>query len=433
MAATTATETAAAKIDTESGYFTCSIGPDGKIYAPQPSQPKKNVTATAESAGKKTAIVKLINRSMRTVRQITLDTYVDGVQQHPITIDTYLPTNWEDNVTIDLPDLAGRNHNMTFNVTDIDGKPDAVPFNSWGEVNYSLNPTTYFPRRIVMEEATGTWCGWCPLGMATIEQMSKKYPDNFIAIAIHDDKMMPDESYTPFYNMVKTFPSAQINRMDWIDFMWPLHFEDIKDKAVAKVTSQAKCLSTKEVEIETETVFGFSDNGTTEYRLAYVVTEDNVGPYKQANFYSNPSAEDNPDDLMNWWTHQSSPVEITFNEVARAIFDYDGVKGLLPKAVTEGETYKTKYTLTMPDNVDDINNVRIVTLLLDTRTGEILNADRCQLTDIPDTGISNTTADDNIRHDIYNTVGMKVGTNASSAKGLRKGLYIINGKKITVR
>lgn len=432
MAAATETETAAAEIDTESGYFTCSVGPDGKIYAPQ-SQIKKNVTATAESAGKKTAIVKLINRSMRTVRQITLDSYVDGVQHEPIIIDTYLPTNWEDNATIVLPELAGRNHNMTFNVTDIDGKPDAVPFNSWGEVNYSLNPATYFPRKIVMEEATGTWCGWCPRGMATIEQMSKKYPDNFIAIAIHDDaEMQVDKSYKPFLDMVTGFPSARINRKDWRS-PWPFDLENIMDKGEAKVTTQARCLSAKEVEVESETVFGFSDSETVEYRLAYVVTEDNVGPYKQANYYSNPTAVDNPDDLMNWWVHQSSPVEVMFNEVARAIYSYDGVEGLLPKAVTEGETYKTKYTLTVPDNVKDLSNVRIVTLLLDTRTGEILNADLCSLSDIPDTSISNITTDDNKRHDIFNSLGMKVGTDTTPAKGLRKGLYIMNGRKVIIR
>lgn len=413
--------------------FTYSIGADGKYYAPQPSQPKKNVTATTESAGKKTISFKVRNRSMRTVRQITLDPYVDGVQQKPITIDTYLPTNWEDNVTIDLPNLGGRSHNMTFNVTDIDGKPDAVPFNSWGEVNLSLKPTTYFPRRIVMEEATGTWCGWCPRGMMTIEQMKKKYPDNFIAIAIHNDyEMQVGNSYNPFLDMVESYPSAYINRKEMID-PWPFDIEDMKDKGEAKVTTQARCLSAKEVEVESETVFGFSDSETAEYRLAYVVTEDNVGPYKQANYYSNPTAVDNPDDLMNWWVHQSSPVEVMFNEVARAIYSYDGVEGLLPKAVTEGETYKTKYTLTVPDNVKDLSNVRIVTLILDTRTGEILNADLCSLSDIPDTSISNITADDNKRHDIFNSLGMKVGTDTTPAKGLRKGLYIMNGRKVIIR
>ena len=433
MAAVTATETAAANVDTANGYFTYEIGSDGKYYAPQPSQPEKTVTARAESTGKNAVSFKVRNRSMRTVRQITIDPYLDGVQQQPVIIDTYLPTNWEDTVTIDLPDIGGRNHNMSFIVSDIDGKPDAVPFNSWGEVNYSLNPTTYFPRRIVMEEATATWCGWCPRGMMTIEQMKKKYPDNFIAIAIHNDsEMQVGNSYRPFLDMVTSYPSAYINRKDWID-PWPFDIEDMKDKGEAKVTTQARCLSAKEVEVESETVFGFSDSETAEYRLAYVVTEDNVGPYMQYNAYSNPTAEDNPDDPMNWWVHQDSPVTMTFNDVAREIFDYNGVEGLLPRVVTEGETYKTKYTLTVPDNVKDLSNVRIVTLILDTRTGEILNADLCSISDIPDTSISNITTDDNKRHDIFNSLGMKVGTDTTPAKGLRKGLYIMNGRKVIIR
>ena len=311
--------------------------------------------------------------------------------------------------------------------------PYVVPFISWGEVNYATNPTTYFPRRIVMEEATGTWCGWCPSGMMTIEQMKKKYPDNFIAIAIPDgDEMQVGNSYRPLLDMVTGYPYAYINRKDWID-PWPFDIEDMKDKGEAKVTTQARCLSAKEVEVESETVFGFSDSETAEYRLAYVVTEDNVGPYKQANSYSNPTAEDNPNDLMNWWVHQDSRVTMTFNEVAREIFDYNGVEGLLPRGVVEGETYKTKYTLTVPDNVKDLSNVRIVTLILDTRTGEILNADLCSLSDIPDTSISNITTDDNKRHDIFNSLGMKVGTDTTPAKGLRKGLYIMNGRKVIIR
>lgn len=433
MAASTAKEITAAKVDTANGYFTYVIGSDGKYYAPQPSQPEKTVTARAESTGKKSVSFKVRNRSMRTVRQITFDTYVDGVQQQPVTIDTYLPTNWEDKVTIDLPNLEGRSHNMSFIVSDIDGKPDAVPFNSWGEVILTFKPTTYFPRRIVMEEATATWCGWCPRGMMTIEQMKKKYPDNFIAIAIHNrDEMLVGNSYRPFLDMVTSYPSAYINRKEKID-PWPFDIEDMKDKGEAKVTTQARCLSAKEVEVESETVFGFSDSETAEYRLAYVVTEDNVGPYMQANAYSNPTAKDNPYDLMNWWVHQDSRVTMTFNEVAREIFDYNGVEGLLPRGVVEGETYKTKYTLTVPDNVKDLSNVRIVTLLLDTRTGEILNADLCSLSDIPDTSISNITADDNKRHDIFNSLGMKVGTDTTPAKGLRKGLYIMNGRKVIIR
>lgn len=300
------------------------------------------------------------------------------------------------------------------------------------QYNNSEEPT-YFPRKIVMEEATATWCGYCPAGIVGIAQMNKLYPDNFIAIALHDDnEMLPDESYNPFFSLVDGFPSSWINRKDW-RYPNPFSIDDIKDKGVAKVTSQAKYVSANEVEIETETVFGFSDNGTTEYRLAYVVTEDNVGPYLQQNFYSNPTEPDNPENLKNWWIHQSSPVEITYNEVARAIYDYDGIQGLLPNTINKGEVYKTKYTLTMPANVQNINNVKIVTLLLDTKTGEILNADRCAISDIPITSLSSIKADGSANQGIYNGLGVKVRTNDASTKGLNKGFYIMKDKKLIIR
>ena len=69
-------------------------------------------------------------------------------------------------------------------MSDIDGQPDAVASNSTGTYNFKLPTTTYFPRRVVMEEATGTWCGWCVRGLETISRLSKEYPKNFIAIGI---------------------------------------------------------------------------------------------------------------------------------------------------------------------------------------------------------------------------------------------------------
>ena len=37
------------------------------------------------------------------------------------------------------------------------------------------------------------------------------------------------------------------------------------------------------------------------------------------------------------------------------------------------------------------------------------------------------------RRSIRNSLGMKVGTDTTPAKGLRKGLYIMNGRKVIIR
>ena len=328
------------------------------------------------SSDKKQVRLKVRNHTPRLVKQITVDWDIDGIEQKPYIIETALLTNQDEVVYVDLPNnLQGRTHTINFNVSEIDGEPDAIQANSNIEVSFSMPATTYFPRKIVMEEATGTWCGWCPRGIVAIKDMTERYPDNFIAIAIHDDVMTPTEGYyNPFYSMVSGVPTSRINRSYWYD-PWPFDIEEMKDQGIAMIKANAEFSLINQVEINTETTFGFDDNGSAEYRIAYVVVEDNVGPYMQANYYSNTVVSDDPNGLLDWWVHQGAYVETMYNDVARAIYDYDGVVGLLPKKIVEGETYQSKFTLTLPDNIQNVENLKVITLLIDSRTGEILNAD----------------------------------------------------------
>lgn len=73
----------------------------------------------------------------------------------------------------------------------------------------TVSAETYYPRKIVMEEETGTWCGWCVRGIETIERMHTKYPDNFIAIALHtSDRMSNPENYSELTARLTSVPSC---------------------------------------------------------------------------------------------------------------------------------------------------------------------------------------------------------------------------------
>lgn len=72
---------------------------------------------------------------------------------------------------------------------------------TWAEITLSSDGATLasesYPRRMVMEEATATWCGWCPQGIVAIDGLKRDFPDNFLAIAIHGngDKMAYIDEY----------------------------------------------------------------------------------------------------------------------------------------------------------------------------------------------------------------------------------------------
>lgn len=384
------------------GYFTQSLNGQGQYaevgkqaICTLPSADKatpavsKLVAATARAElhraanGKMQIKTKVRSRTPRAIQVLTLDWTIDNKILGSQSFETYLLPNHEETFYIDLPDnIQGRNHTVVVDVVDIDGEPDGVKANSSDTIAFALPATTHFDRRIVMEEATGTWCGWCPRGIETIKLATEKYPDNFIAIGMHtSDEMYPsNRSYDAILSQFTSVPNSFVNRTQLVDPDWwtvSNIVESQKSSADADISATAlfTAADSSLVTVSTETVFGYSDNGTTDHRIAYVVLEDSVGPYRQANFYSDPSAPDNPDNYMNQWVHADYYVPMLYNDVARGIFDdYQGVKGSVPAELAEGEVYKYDYTLRLPDDVQNKKNVRIVVLLIDCNSGEILNA-----------------------------------------------------------
>ena len=246
----------------------------------------------------------------------------------------------------------------------------------------------FYPRRTVMEEATGTWCGWCVRGIETMERLKKDYPDNFIGIALHSgDEMKDIQNYSGLTSTFKSWPSCYINRnssepgsvsytTDIINYI-----EQNKNNAIAKIDIEASYTddSRTTVYINTKTTFGFSSN-TTNHKIAYVVVEDKVGPYLQNNAYSGNSSYDTPSYYMYDWVHKDSRVEVLYNDVARAIYDDAyGVNGSIPNEIKKGEAYDYNYKLQLTSNIDNKDNIRIITLLLDNESGEILNAAQCNI------------------------------------------------------
>lgn len=86
---------------------------------------------------------------------------------------------------------------------------------------------------------------------------------------------------------------------------------------------------------------------------------------------------DNPAELMNWWQHQDNFVLTEFNDVVREIYDdYYGIANSTPEEISHGTEYTFSHTFSVPDNIQNGENLSLVTLVLDAKTGEILNADK---------------------------------------------------------
>lgn len=353
-----------------------------------------NVLGT-EKDGKPVLTATVVNRSPELVKTYSINWTIDDKETGTKIIETSMIPNGHEEMILDLPSsiTATRSHVIKFEVTAINGKEDGVPANSNIEFEFSLPVTSAYSRRIVMEEVSGTWCGWTPRAIETMRQMQKHYPDNFIAIAIHcngenlygTEQMADADNYQHILNKFDSYPSSLICRQTKMDPNLP-ETEDYttanKSNAVAtmnlSVSTDAEDAS--KVIVKTDTRFGFNDEVNGRYRYAYVVLEDGVGPYVQSNAYSNQPEMSAPDDYLNVWTKLGDKVDMLHDNVARGIYpDVNGVNGSVPASIKKGQSYNYEYSLALPTNVLNKDNVRIVALLIDNWTGEIINAADCKI------------------------------------------------------
>ena len=79
-----------------------------------------------------------------------------------------------------------------------------------------MNIMDFVPvHRVLVEEYTGTWCGWCTRGLVAMEKLAEAYGDDFIGVAYHNSD--PMEIMTEYPSPVQGFPSAFVERYYDVD------------------------------------------------------------------------------------------------------------------------------------------------------------------------------------------------------------------------
>lgn len=251
---------------------------------------------------------------------------------------------------------------------------------TWAEFTLSSDSAALaaesYPRRMVMEEATATWCGWCPQGIVAIDGLKRDFPDNFLAIAIHGngDKM----AYVDEYGLqVNSYPSAFLNRKEEsVSYSWlkrQIEQAGLTTDKMVRIDSIAYVEADEAYKVYTTTrVAMMVDNA--QLRLVYVVTEDSVGPYKQTNNYAGG------DKYMGGFEDLPIKVEMLYSDVARFIYpNCNGLEGSVPSMLEACKDYAYVANVSANFNCDDYGKLQLTVMLYDAATNTIVNADRMPL------------------------------------------------------
>jgi thiol-disulfide isomerase/thioredoxin len=232
-------------------------------------------------------------------------------------------------ITFEVFDAEGNNITMNSNFI-VDGVSIAGNQISYPEIGthqvyaeYSIESTVYnsdtrtfnivIPKtRVVLEDYTGTWCGYCPNVSHAIEEI-RMITDDISVVAIHYGDEM---TISPGLDLINEFnitgyPTARINRT--VDWSYPYGSSQIEslieiDNSIA-ISIDSHMIDMSMLQVQLRVV---SEEDLSDHKIITYLVEDNL-IYDQTNYY-------NYDENSYFFGMGNPIVDFVHNDVLRHSF-----------------------------------------------------------------------------------------------------------------
>lgn len=236
--------------------------------------------------------------------------------------------------------------------------------------------SSHFVRNLVVDEGTGMWCNNCPEGILELEKLKREYADNIIELSCHANDIFALDDYwshlkfyaVPYMMLNRNHDTAGANSKNFNKgYFSPTLAQIMLPPSVVADNNM--------VEVETETRFAENmDNSSDRYRIAYTVTADIYSPtnfdYYQQNNITFARGEQ--------YYLLPSLIPCTLARFDNVVVDEDcaftGIEGSLPLDIKAATDYSASLKITLPPIAEEAEKVRVVAYVLDTVTGDIMNA-----------------------------------------------------------
>ena len=207
-------------------------------------------------------------------------------------------------------------------------------------------------QKIVVEDYTGTWCGYCPRVTASIEAIHE-VTDDITVVAIHND----DEMSIPIEEDLRNefdvfgFPAGRINRtVKWQNPQDPQDVISIAGLDTDLAIGISSSVNGNNLNVKVTVA---SENAIDNVKLVVYLVEDNILA-DQVNYYDN--------DPTSPYYQQGNPiVDFEHNDVLRA--SLSDVFGNAISSTAALEDYTSSFQATLsPDYV--VANLKIVAMVV---------------------------------------------------------------------
>ncbi len=365
------------------------------------------------------AVLNISNHGLNPISSIDLTLDINGKQEEKhYDYSPALGVNWNLKVPVDI-DLGSwptpGEYSWTATITKVNGETNAAASNV-AEGKYYVY-SHYPQRRPLIEEFTGTWCGWCPRGIIGMEYMNSTYPEDFVCAVYHVNvaydpmAMLNVDTYPCEYEGA---PTAYIDRKkgvidpyygetegdisnaaEGIGQTW-LKEREIPSMADFEVQANWKDEEMSEVVIKSSSTFLRRYN-QRRFRVVYILTQDGMkdvntdtkddDQWLQHNYYSGDAGYEGTQ-LASLITLPEVIEDIEFNDVAIYSSDNERMSWLasdIEANVPEVDIFRinlnSAVNLKKKSLVQDKTRIHVVAALIDSFTDEVVNSSKCDIGD----------------------------------------------------
>ena len=319
----------------------------------------------------------LANNGSDTLKSVTLE-WNDGITPHQETFPNIniLPYSSGTFALTDEFTLVSGDAIINVKASNPNGLDDLVPGNDANNktfTGYVLNTK----KGVLAEEATGTWCQWCPRGAVFMDLMKQTYGDQFVGVAIHNNANITgpsaDPMVVPLYDAgigafpgFSGYPNILINKTEFADatiadfFLEEPFLKSASTAPTAEISATAKYKTgTRDLTIKAEATSNTSITGAN-FFMALIEDEisGETAGYNQVNVYATLGVP------MGGFESLPNPVpaaQMVYNHVARALFgSFFGITGSItsPLVASVPQSYEyTGYTIPVEYNIAKMHAV----------------------------------------------------------------------------
>lgn len=424
----------------------------------------------------------ITNNSAKPITQLTYSISVDGVNGAEKSLDLSSPIEPMETASIPFTKAFEDDgvHTVELNISKVNGNTN---INKQSSAEYSIIALEKSADRVsVVEEQTGTWCGWCPRGHVALDLLNKQLGDKVVTLAGHfangesqvdpmnilgDNITSQAEAFADYGGVAMILssmlgggglPGAMFDRVvaadpyvganttkgkngtyeyGATDLVNLLKEENPSEADFSMTASWADDKNT-DIKVDLTTTFNYNRFGSFPYGVAFVLSENGMtgkgATWKQLNYYSklagvNGASDFNNPDMAAWFK-AGSYVSTTYDNVVVQAWNPLGNAAIVDKSVTDivkGEAIPFSTTLKVnSDLIQNYNNLTLSALLVNLKSLAVVNAAKVVLGNCA-AGIEDVNSEAN------NNVVSRYNVNGMRINGAQKGLNIVklaNGKVV---